>query len=39
MLSSLKDLADLQGLKLPDSYRTAVNKLNQSMIAVTKNNI
>ena len=39
MLSSLRDIADLQGLKLPEGFRQSINKLNQSMIQVTKNSI
>ena len=39
MLSSLRDIADLQGLKLPEGFRQSINKLNQSMIQVTKDSI
>lgn len=39
LLSSIRDIADLQGIRLPKDFRNVINQLNNSMISVAKNTI
>ena len=39
MLSSLRDITDLQGIRLPKDFRDTVTKLNRTMLDTSKNRI
>lgn len=39
LLSSIRDIADLQGIRLPKEFRNVITQLNNSMISVAKNSI
>ena len=39
MLSTLRDIADLQNIKMPKEFRDTIIDLNKSMMQVSKDNI